>query len=73
MTHHTPITEWPSAKRLKAILTRKRGLSMARIAEALDVEEHSARSLISRLRAAGMPIIKERDAKGVWRFRLTRR
>lgn len=72
-SHQTPITEWPTAKRLKVLLSRKRGLTMARIAEALDVEEHSARALISRLRAEGLPIIKERDGKRrAWLFRLSR-
>lgn len=70
--HEMNPLEWPKAKSLQRMLTRRRGLSMAGIAERLGVEEHSARALISRLRAAGMPIIKERDAKGGWLFRIDR-
>lgn len=51
-----PITEWNSSRRLMRWLRRKRGATATQLAREMDIEEHTVRALISRLRAADVTI-----------------
>jgi len=57
------ISEWNSSRRLLRLLRRKRGGTAAQLAREMDVEEHTVRALISRLRAAGVSITLQTEGR----------
>lgn len=57
------ITEWNTSRRLMRRLRRKRGATAAQLAREMNVEEHTVRALISRLRAAGVTITLQTEGR----------